>query len=191
MNSIVQFLPIILGFLAGLACYHFLLNKKSSDQGDIKKQLQDLQNEFSTYKDGVSDHFVGTADLVNDLTESYRKVHQHLSNGAQSLSTEDGQNFLGRPNFVSLTSDDADSSADNYDAAPAGDATEAPRDYAPKQDPEEKGTLAEDYGLEQETSGDRNTSTGIPHISDIDSEALNKEEEAEAAEAEATESKAS
>ena len=56
--------------------------------GGGKKQqseLQQAQADLQDYKDQVAAHFVKTSALVNQMTESYRQVHQHLAVGANVL----------------------------------------------------------------------------------------------------------
>lgn len=41
------------------------------------------------YREEVADHFVKTAELVNQLTDSYKEVFDHLRDGAGSLVDEE------------------------------------------------------------------------------------------------------
>ena len=43
------------------------------------------RTELSSYKTSVNSHFDKTSELVNDLTQNYVKVYQHLAEGAQTL----------------------------------------------------------------------------------------------------------
>jgi len=53
------------------------------------KALQDVEKEYKTYKEDVTEHFVGTAGLVNHLTQSYKAVYDHLEGGAVKLVGEE------------------------------------------------------------------------------------------------------
>jgi len=44
-----------------------------------------LREESEKFRDEVNDHFVETAELINQLTDSYKKVFDHLSDGAERL----------------------------------------------------------------------------------------------------------
>ncbi|MEW7980725.1 MAG: DUF1043 family protein [gamma proteobacterium symbiont of Phacoides pectinatus] len=81
----------VLSFLAGTAVGVFIaLNLRSGkDAAALKERLERLQQEFDEYRTAVGRHFVETSTLVNNLTQSYREVHQHLSGGAQTLCSED------------------------------------------------------------------------------------------------------
>ena len=71
------------------------------------------------------------------MTQAYRSVHEHLSKGVQVLCSE-----VGRKRAV----------AKSLDSAPGNDNSEPmtpPLDYAPSA----KGTLSEDFGLQQKPTG--------------------------------------
>jgi uncharacterized membrane-anchored protein YhcB (DUF1043 family) len=58
------------------------------DRGDSEK-LELLRSELDGYKQNVSEHFVQTAELVNELTRSYKAVFDHLEQGAYRLVGEE------------------------------------------------------------------------------------------------------
>ncbi|MEH6910931.1 MAG: DUF1043 family protein [Oceanicoccus sp.] len=60
----------------------------------LEQQLEELQKQQQNYQNEVSDHFVETAQLFNQLTNSYRDVHNHLAGGAQKLAGESATNSL-------------------------------------------------------------------------------------------------
>jgi len=116
----------ILSFASGLAVGVFVaLNLRSGkEKAALKEQLQTLQEEFDTYKTNVGKHFVETSTLINNLTQSYKEVHQHLSKGAQTLCPEDLALELQR-NTVPLIRD-----AIEADAQPAEHPGEPPQEMA-------------------------------------------------------------
>ncbi len=59
---------------------------RSGKTSELQKNLEETKEQFENYQQEVGAHFQTTADLVNKLTESYREVHQHLSQGAQTLA---------------------------------------------------------------------------------------------------------
>ena len=84
MSWIIALLTLVVGALAG----YFL----SRHFGDTQLQVRALQADLDTereehaaYRREVSEHFTRTALAVNQLTESYRSVHQQLSEGAHAL----------------------------------------------------------------------------------------------------------
>ncbi|MEH6624875.1 MAG: DUF1043 family protein [Motiliproteus sp.] len=137
---------LVLGGIIGL------IIGRASGSPEQRKQLQkDLDStnrELSQYKEQVTDHFTRTAELVNNLSESYRDVHQHLAKSADSLCG--GEQLIQR--LEQPTPSDAEEpetqSADS--ATTASDAVQPPKDYAPKAAPDAEGTLSENYGLQSQ-----------------------------------------
>jgi uncharacterized membrane-anchored protein YhcB (DUF1043 family) len=106
---------------------------------DVERKLdQTLQNK-KAYEDEVVEHFTDTAKLLNNLTESYRDVHNHLAKGAATLCQGEGPVSLDR---LEDGRDPAEIPAPLADIHP-------PLDYAPKTSPDEKGMLNEEFGLER------------------------------------------
>lgn len=54
-------------------------------EGTGSKSVQALQEENTRLREDVTDHFVQTAKLINRLTDSYKAVFDHLSEGAENL----------------------------------------------------------------------------------------------------------
>ena len=77
--------------------------------------------------------------MLNQLTSSYRDVHNHLAVGAEQLC-------MGRgPIALDQLSRGADSSEIPEHLANI----RPPLDYAPKSSPDEKGMLNEEFGLDR------------------------------------------
>lgn len=78
-------LAVIIGLVAG-ALFVWLLNRSARNEADAAEgKLQKLQKEFDAYRNEVNAHFAKTADAVDQLTQSYQNVFNHLSDGAQKL----------------------------------------------------------------------------------------------------------
>lgn len=54
---------------------------------DVEAQLTASEATHEAYRRQITEHFRGTADRVNRLTEDYRDLHSHLAQGAMSLCT--------------------------------------------------------------------------------------------------------
>lgn len=52
---------------------------------ELERRLADSEAAMQGYRREVTEHFRGTAERVNRLTEDYRELHAHLSDGAISL----------------------------------------------------------------------------------------------------------
>lgn len=117
------------------------LNASPSRIRELENQIRQLKDNHAEYRDSVSNHFSMTAELVQHMTESYRDVYQHLASGAQDLCPDDVAGKL-----LPAESDAVfEVGSKNEEASPLI----PPRDYAAKQSPDQKGALAEDFGIEK------------------------------------------
>lgn len=139
---------LIIGLLLG-----WLLGRRTSAANqkyrDVERKLDQVLQEKKHYEDEVVEHFSDTAKLLNNLTESYRDVHNHLATGAAALCEGQGPVALGR----------LENGTDSDDTPPNLDHIQPPLDYAPKTSPDEKGMLNEEFGLDRQ---DGTTETATP-----------------------------
>ncbi|MBD2859718.1 YhcB family protein [Spongiibacter sp. KMU-158] len=127
--------------IAGLILGYFVLTKLKPEQQSraaLEKQINEMHKQQLDYQTQVSGHFDRTAELLNDLAESYRNVHNHIAKGAQDLHGT-GISPLqplpeGRPVLESKPGKTQHS--------------QQPLDYAPRQ-PGSPGALHEEFGLEK------------------------------------------
>ncbi len=116
----------------------------------LEQKLAELQDSYTKYQAEVSSHFMETARKVQTLNESYRDVHAQLAKGASRLCSEgEADDFLA----ISFT----EKSSANSAKLEEDDTYHPPMDYAPKDSPEAKGTLAEDFGLKRTTDQQETT----------------------------------
>ena len=124
------------GVVVGAGLLFWLLPARRQ-AGQLIRDRDEARQALNHYRDKVDDHFLQPADLVNDMTQAYRSVHEHLSKGAQVLCSE-----VGRKRAVAKSLDSAPDKENSEPMAP-------PLDYAPSA----KGTLSEDFGLQQKPTG--------------------------------------
>jgi len=75
---------VVIGGVAGF--YFAKLDDFSKKQKRaLEEKLKTSESELLDYKLQVTHHFKETAELVNNMTESYQKVHEHLAIGAGTL----------------------------------------------------------------------------------------------------------
>ncbi len=117
------------------------LNVSPSRIHELETRIRQLTESNAEYRDSVSDHFSMTAELVQHMTESYRDVYQHLASGAQDLCSTDVASKL-LPAESDAVFESASTTEESSLLTP-------PRDYAAKQSPDQKGALAEDFGIEK------------------------------------------
>jgi len=137
-------------FFIGIGAGIYIHRSKYSDDSQtdkLKDEMQSLEQEFEQYKSSVSDHFSKTSTLVNELTENYVKVYQHLSEGSKSLADTDqlplalGQDEQQLTSVINRIEESGDSRQQD-------DGMEAPKDYAPKPDTADaEGTLSEAFSI--------------------------------------------
>jgi uncharacterized membrane-anchored protein YhcB (DUF1043 family) len=112
---------------------------------ELESQVKSLEERHERYKDDVSEHFNVTSELVQQMTQSYRDVYQHLAMGAQDLcSSEVADKLLPMG---------SDAVFENSRTEVAIGFT-PPKDYAAKQKPNQIGALSEDFGLTRSKTGD-------------------------------------
>lgn len=134
-NPAAMFLSFLLGSAVGAALIYLLLPARRQQQG-LKRERDEALANLARHREEVDNHFLRTAELVNQMTASYRAVHEHLSAGARTLCSEQGRRLAMAKSLDSLPG----YPGDNRDAP--GTVTQ-PLDYAPSA----QGTLAEDFGL--------------------------------------------
>jgi uncharacterized protein len=74
---------LVVGLLAGggvVWVYSTRVSKPDS--------VESLKQENARFREEVNDHFIQTAELINRLTDSYKAVFDHLSDGADKLVEE-------------------------------------------------------------------------------------------------------
>lgn len=132
--------------LLGLGIGFLLGRNNNSDlkrQTQLSAELQAAHTEMAEYKEQVNLHFADTAAAVNQLTESYRNVHQQLAKGAQSLCDDPDM----ASSIETIAGPQESAIEHQSEAAPV---IRPPMDYAPSSNSKEHGTLDERYGLKNQ-----------------------------------------
>ncbi|WP_336367082.1 YhcB family protein [Marinobacter sp. C2H3] len=134
---------VVIGVLVGRSGQGQTLRQRRAEQ-----QIEELRSEFTRYQAQVNEHFMESAHLLRRFNDAYRDVNQHMARGANRLCNDEDW-------LEELEQDSARKRLEDVrDDVPA----EPPRDYAPKTDPEDKGTLAEDFGLTKKQKASSETS---------------------------------
>ncbi len=60
-------------------------SKSAKKTKRLSRELGQARDELGAYKEQVRQHFSRTSELVNNMTSSYRAVHEHLASSAQDL----------------------------------------------------------------------------------------------------------
>jgi uncharacterized membrane-anchored protein YhcB (DUF1043 family) len=72
---------VIIGILIGGTAVAIWLKRR----GGSAESVAVLKRENAQFREEVNEHFVQTAELINQLTDSYKAVFDHLSEGAEKL----------------------------------------------------------------------------------------------------------
>ncbi len=80
----ITIIALVAGAMIGARVYR-LFSPSVKQAEKIKTDLDQTRGELVRYKASVAQHFEKTSDLVNDLTQNYVRVYQHLAEGAQTL----------------------------------------------------------------------------------------------------------
>lgn len=129
LNSVWQIgiIALLLGAMIGILAYR-LLSPSVRQNDQIKSDLESARDELENYRASVNQHFDKTSELVNDLTQNYVKVYQHLAEGAQTLG--DGKTFSNRlehhPGRVSIALEDPREAPRDIEVDAIVDAAPAP-----------------------------------------------------------------
>lgn len=79
------FSAALLGIAIGALIMYFAADKNKNSE----KNIAEIEEKLQDYQKDVVNHFEQTADLVDDLTKSYKKVFDHLGKSARELMTEE------------------------------------------------------------------------------------------------------
>lgn len=106
-------------------------------QRKLEEHLQKLEDQQEDYQHQVTEHFSETAQLLNQLTDNYKEVHEHLAKGAQLLCADQ------------QASEQLKQLAGQHESEQQNDADiSQPLDYAPKSE-HTPGVLDESFGLDK------------------------------------------
>ncbi|MEZ5530286.1 MAG: DUF1043 family protein [Porticoccaceae bacterium] len=132
----------LISLLAGLAAGLYLgraLHPKEQQRKDVEGRLKAAQDQLKDYQHEVTDHFAKTAKHLNELSHSYRALHDHFTSASTRLATPEVSRKLMDAGFGQL----------KEGKAAMSELPEAPKDYAPKVP---GGVLSEEYGLRDDAN---------------------------------------
>ena len=131
---------LVVGLLVGIVLTR-ALSSPLKQRKQLGEELRQAREKQELYERDIAEHFVTTSSLVNNLTESYRNLHQHLATSAETLVSPELNHDLLAPSTSQLELDIGQLPALDTDTP------EPPKDYAPSQ-----GVLNESYGLDSQSS---------------------------------------
>ncbi|MGD8873636.1 MAG: DUF1043 family protein, partial [Gammaproteobacteria bacterium] len=81
---LIGILGLLLGIMLGSIATYLLVSRNRRTH-QLQLELNQLTERFTEYRDQVTQHFMRTSELVQEMTRSYRDVYEHLASGAQHL----------------------------------------------------------------------------------------------------------
>jgi len=78
---VIAAVALLIGILIG-TILHRTLSPQASKSRAVETRLQETEQKLTDYQQEVTEHFADTAKLVNNLTQSYKEVHEHLATNA-------------------------------------------------------------------------------------------------------------
>jgi uncharacterized membrane-anchored protein YhcB (DUF1043 family) len=110
-------LILAVGIGIGILVQRYILSR-GTHVALLEKELDSLKGEQLQMRDSLQQHFHHTADLTQNLTNSYKALYEHLAGGASQFTEKP---LADLKNALEQASDDALS----YDKP-----DQAPKDYA-------------------------------------------------------------
>ena len=81
---VIGLLSFLLGSVIGCIITYMIVARNNRTY-QLQTELNELTDDFRDYRDQVTHHFMRTSELVQEMTQSYRTVYEHLASGAQHL----------------------------------------------------------------------------------------------------------
>lgn len=167
LNQMTQLIIVGLGMLVAGGVIGLAIGRYQSPNTRAKKEMEDRleknQQQMNDYQRQVSEHFAETAKLVQTMNQSYKNVHEHLADSALKLTNPDiSRQILDAANNGPLL--ETELKLSESDVNP-------PRDWAPK-NPGDKGTLREDFGLNESSDEQSSNEQNNPDASKAKEDSL-------------------
>ncbi len=83
----VGIIAFAFGLVAGYVISYFT-NPDHDRREELERELAEQKEETKQYRAQVSQHFQRTSELVQNMTDSYRQVYEHLATGSQQLCSD-------------------------------------------------------------------------------------------------------
>jgi len=112
----IGLLSFLLGTVIGCILTYTIVARNNRTH-QLQMELNELTDDFRGYRDQVTHHFMRTSELVQEMTQSYRSVYEHLASGAQHLCSDNEAAALHHTGATQVTdsSDQATGIDGDYD----------------------------------------------------------------------------
>jgi len=160
LAPLVSALIALVGVLVGLGIARFVLPGTRKIKR-LEAEIEQLRREHGEYRGRVNSHFHKTAELIGNMTASYKAVYDHLSDGAQTLCAGDalsGPALFSGPRLILADNVEVTSAGVQSATSPVG---VAPPTGSTSSAPVQAGTPAQrpdSAGADEGVSDDRSVS---------------------------------
>lgn len=79
---------LVVGLVMGAVAMRFG-SSKLRDQHAVQYELEKTRAELQDNKQELSNHFAKSAELLDEMTNSYRELYQHMAQSSQNLLPEE------------------------------------------------------------------------------------------------------
>lgn len=83
---LIALLTLAIGIVLGALLWR-KLGPHSHQNRELEAKLKEAEQRLSSYQTEVAEHFLETSRRVNELTRSYKEVHEYLASSAMKLTT--------------------------------------------------------------------------------------------------------
>lgn len=106
-------LSFAIGLLLGCIAAYLFIGRNDRSR-ELQAELDDLNQMLIDYRGQVTRHFMHTSELVQEMTQSYRAVYEHLAAGAQHLCSDELEpSQVGFQQTDRVTDDSQDTTTDD------------------------------------------------------------------------------
>ncbi len=148
---IIAIVALFIGLFAG-----FLISKAmggSETAGNLKNQMESLEERFTNYQSEVANHFNTTTNIAQKLSQDYQDMQAHLQHSVEALVTDTelrtkllAELKTNEQKALDYSVEGAEGNMEQTAPVEVASFNDIPRDYAPKA-PGEPGTLTEEFAV--------------------------------------------
>ena len=134
-------LGLVIGVIAGFVIGKNLQPENQKNR-ELEEKLSATEKKLADYQQSVTDHFVEASNRINQMTQSYKELHEHLATSALELTNPEVSK-----NLLEAASGELKLKTNNDSPIPTEESDlHIPKDWAPTP-AGEKDQLSENFGL--------------------------------------------
>ena len=84
----MEYTLVLVGIIAAAAAGFYFgrnLSTNSQEKNRLEQELKDKQEELEAFRNKVTNHFEKTADLFNQVSDSYQSLYDHMATSSNQL----------------------------------------------------------------------------------------------------------